>query len=134
MPQFSRWSLIAGRIPKEIEKYWNTRYSTSQWLPRRCSMAISSKGPGNFEGTLQKFVVYDLLVFFVLSSVFFLMLAVIELFYCGGDSLVILFALFTHSHYEVFFLLHTHPAWRFALFFLENSNITYSAIEGNYSD
>ncbi|KAE8704366.1 Transcription factor CPC [Hibiscus syriacus] len=29
-----RWSLIAGRIPgrraEEIEKYWNTRYSTSQ--------------------------------------------------------------------------------------------------------
>ncbi|KAL3509686.1 hypothetical protein ACH5RR_029087 [Cinchona calisaya] len=29
-----RWSLIAGRIPgrtaKEIEKYWNSRYSTSQ--------------------------------------------------------------------------------------------------------
>ncbi|KAK0602934.1 hypothetical protein LWI29_038376 [Acer saccharum] len=28
-----RWSLIAGRIPgrtaEEIEKYWNTRYSTS---------------------------------------------------------------------------------------------------------
>ncbi|KAI5660679.1 hypothetical protein M9H77_20002 [Catharanthus roseus] len=31
---FCRWSLIAGRIPgrtaEEIEKYWNTRYSTSQ--------------------------------------------------------------------------------------------------------
>ncbi|XP_019159058.1 PREDICTED: MYB-like transcription factor ETC1 isoform X1 [Ipomoea nil] len=29
-----RWSLIAGRIPgrtaEEIEKYWNSRYSTSQ--------------------------------------------------------------------------------------------------------
>ncbi|RRT58934.1 hypothetical protein B296_00009792 [Ensete ventricosum] len=29
----SRWSLIAGRIPgrtaKEIEKYWTSRYSTS---------------------------------------------------------------------------------------------------------
>ncbi|KAB2044272.1 hypothetical protein ERO13_D01G062700v2 [Gossypium hirsutum] len=29
-----RWGLIAGRIPgrtaEEIEKYWNTRYSTSQ--------------------------------------------------------------------------------------------------------
>ncbi|XP_011007896.1 PREDICTED: MYB-like transcription factor ETC1 isoform X1 [Populus euphratica] len=29
-----RWSLIAGRIPgrtaEEIEKYWNTRYSTSE--------------------------------------------------------------------------------------------------------
>ncbi|XVE50552.1 hypothetical protein DITRI_Ditri01bG0172000 [Diplodiscus trichospermus] len=29
-----RWTLIAGRIPgrtaEEIEKYWNTRYSTSQ--------------------------------------------------------------------------------------------------------
>ncbi|PSR98433.1 MYB-like transcription factor [Actinidia chinensis var. chinensis] len=29
-----RWSLIAGRIPgrtaAEIEKYWNTRYSTSE--------------------------------------------------------------------------------------------------------
>ncbi|GKV15707.1 hypothetical protein SLA2020_490830 [Shorea laevis] len=29
-----RWSLIAGRIPgrtaEEIEKYWNTRHSTSQ--------------------------------------------------------------------------------------------------------
>lgn len=30
-----RWSLIAGRIPgrtaEEIEKYWNSRYSTSEW-------------------------------------------------------------------------------------------------------
>ncbi|TYI96577.1 hypothetical protein E1A91_D01G082600v1 [Gossypium mustelinum] len=30
----ARWGLIAGRIPgrtaEEIEKYWNTRYSTSQ--------------------------------------------------------------------------------------------------------
>nr|GMD35184.1 MYB-like transcription factor ETC1 [Ipomoea batatas]GMD36908.1 MYB-like transcription factor ETC1 [Ipomoea batatas]GME18736.1 MYB-like transcription factor ETC1 [Ipomoea batatas] len=30
----TRWSLIAGRIPgrtaEEIEKYWNSRYSTSQ--------------------------------------------------------------------------------------------------------
>lgn len=29
-----RWSLIAGRIPgrtaEEIEKYWNSRYSTSE--------------------------------------------------------------------------------------------------------
>ncbi|KAK6932351.1 SANT/Myb domain [Dillenia turbinata] len=29
-----RWALIAGRIPgrtaEEIEKYWNSRYSTSQ--------------------------------------------------------------------------------------------------------
>ncbi|KAI4298643.1 hypothetical protein L6164_032177 [Bauhinia variegata] len=29
-----RWTLIAGRIPgrtaEEIEKYWNSRYSTSQ--------------------------------------------------------------------------------------------------------
>ncbi|GKV38202.1 hypothetical protein SLEP1_g46137 [Rubroshorea leprosula] len=29
-----RWALIAGRIPgrtaEEIEKYWNTRYSTSE--------------------------------------------------------------------------------------------------------
>ncbi|KAI5656846.1 hypothetical protein M9H77_25639 [Catharanthus roseus] len=29
-----RWSLIAGRIPgrtaEEIERYWNSRYSTSQ--------------------------------------------------------------------------------------------------------
>ncbi|KAL5737739.1 hypothetical protein ACOSP7_030500 [Xanthoceras sorbifolium] len=29
-----RWTLIAGRIPgrtaEEIEKYWNTRYSTSE--------------------------------------------------------------------------------------------------------
>ena len=31
----TRWSLIAGRIPgrtaEEIEKYWNTRCSTSEW-------------------------------------------------------------------------------------------------------
>lgn len=31
-----RWSLIAGRIPgrtaEEIEKYWNSRYSTSKWI------------------------------------------------------------------------------------------------------
>lgn len=31
-----RWALIAGRIPgrtaEDIEKYWNSRYSTSEWI------------------------------------------------------------------------------------------------------
>lgn len=35
MSNWIRWSLIAGRIPgrtaEEIEKYWNSRYSTSEW-------------------------------------------------------------------------------------------------------
>lgn len=41
---FLRWSLIAGRIPgrtaEEIEEYWNSRYSTSEWS---CSWAENER-------------------------------------------------------------------------------------------
>lgn len=40
-----RWSLIAGRIPgrtaEEIEKYWTSRYSTSEWIYKKFVGAFS---------------------------------------------------------------------------------------------
>ena len=52
-----RWSLIAGRIPgrsaEEIEKYWTSRYSSSEWKLKGQNMdGVSPLEQQNFGGVL----------------------------------------------------------------------------------